>query len=97
MLSMNHISMRFGAKILFEDVSCTFLAGRRYAITGSNGAGKPTLMNILTGEIEPSKGSVTRPKTFQAAYQEQTPTEGLLRMQPPPPPANPPKSFPVRI
>ena len=40
--------MRFGERRLFEDVTCTFLAGRRYAITGPNGAGKSTLMKILT-------------------------------------------------
>src|SRR5256885_9870886 len=57
-------SMRFGARTLFEDVTCTFLAGRRYAITGPNGAGKSTLMKILTGELDPAKGSVTRPKKF---------------------------------
>jgi ATPase subunit of ABC transporter with duplicated ATPase domains len=53
--------MRFGARILFEDVSTTFLPGRRYAITGPNGAGKSTLMMFLTGEAEPTKGSVRRP------------------------------------
>ena len=50
--------MRFGARLLFEDVTCTFFAGRRYAITGPNGAGKSTLMKILTGEIEPTQGEV---------------------------------------
>jgi ATPase subunit of ABC transporter with duplicated ATPase domains len=63
--------MRFGAKLLFEEVTCTFLAGRRYAITGPNGAGKSTLMKILTGEIEPSKGSVTRPKKLGILRQDQ--------------------------
>src|SRR5713101_4483104 len=63
--------MRFGAKILFEDVTCTFLAGRRYAISGPNGAGKSTLMKILTGEIEPSKGSITRPKKLGVLRQDQ--------------------------
>ena len=63
--------MRFGAKILFEDVTCTFLSGRRYAISGPNGAGKSTLMKILTGEIEPSKGSVTRPKKLGVLSQDQ--------------------------
>ncbi len=63
--------MRFGAKLLFEDVTCTFLPGRRYAITGPNGAGKSTLMKILTGEIEPSKGSVTRPKKLGILRQDQ--------------------------
>jgi len=71
LLSLNNISMRFGARILFEDVSCTFFAGRRYAITGPNGAGKSTLMKILTGEIEPSKGEVGRPKKLGILRQDQ--------------------------
>ena len=63
--------MRFGARILFEDVTCTFLSGRRYAITGPNGAGKSTLMKILSGELEPSIGTVTRPKKFGVLRQDQ--------------------------
>src|SRR6202521_2292327 len=71
MLSVNDITMRFGGRILFEDVTCSFLAGRRYAITGPNGAGKTTLMKILEGEIEPTKGSVTRPKKLGILRQDQ--------------------------
>src|SRR5450432_2640616 len=71
MLSVNNISMRFGPRILFEDVTCTFLPGRRYAVTGPNGAGKSTLMKILTGDIEPTKGSITRPKKFGVLRQDQ--------------------------
>jgi ATPase subunit of ABC transporter with duplicated ATPase domains len=63
--------MRYGPRILFEDVTTTFLAGRRYAITGPNGAGKSTLMKILIGDIEPSKGSVTRPKKLGILNQDQ--------------------------
>jgi ATPase subunit of ABC transporter with duplicated ATPase domains len=63
--------MRFGAKVLFEDVTTTFLAGRRYAITGPNGAGKSTLMKILSGELEAEKGSVSRPKKFGVLRQDQ--------------------------
>src|SRR5579863_2315322 len=63
--------MRYGARILFEDVSTTFFAGRRYGITGPNGAGKSTLMKILTGEIEPTKGDVTRPKKLGILSQDQ--------------------------
>ena len=70
-LSINDLSMRFGARILFEDVRTTFISGRRYAITGPNGAGKSTLMKILTGEIEPEKGSVTRPKKMGVLSQDQ--------------------------
>ena len=71
MLSVNNVSMRYGARILFEDVTTTFLTGRRYAVTGPNGAGKSTFMKILTGEIEPSKGSVTRPKKIGVLRQDQ--------------------------
>src|SRR5882757_9169826 len=71
MLSLNNISMRYGARILFEDVTTTFQTGRRYAVTGPNGAGKSTLMKIITGEIEPSKGSVTRPKRMGVLRQDQ--------------------------
>jgi len=49
MLSVNNISMRYGATLLFEDVTCTFFAGRRYAITGPNGAGKSTFMRRNSG------------------------------------------------
>src|SRR5436190_4010661 len=70
-LSLNNLSMRFGARILFEDVNTTFTSGRRYAITGPNGAGKSTLMKIMTGEIDPEKGSVTRPKRMGVLRQDQ--------------------------
>jgi ATPase subunit of ABC transporter with duplicated ATPase domains len=63
--------MRFGARILFEDATATFLPGRRYAVTGPNGSGKSTFMKILAGEIEPTKGSVTRPKKFGILRQNQ--------------------------
>ncbi len=71
MLYVNNLTMRFGARVLFEDVTCSFIAGRRYAISGPNGAGKSTLMKILTGEIEPTKGSVTRPKKLGVLRQDQ--------------------------
>ena len=63
--------MRFGARILFEEVSCTFFGGRRYAITGPNGAGKSTLMKILTGDLEPTHGEVGRPKKLGILSQDQ--------------------------
>jgi ATPase subunit of ABC transporter with duplicated ATPase domains len=63
--------MRFGARVLFEDVTTTFLPGRRYAITGPNGAGKSTLMKIMTGDLDPEKGSVTRPARLGVLRQDQ--------------------------
>src|SRR5215472_1071491 len=71
MLSLSNVSMRYGARILFEDVTCSFLEGRRYAISGPNGAGKTTLMKILEGEIEPVKGDVSRPKKLGILRQDQ--------------------------
>src|SRR5467141_3864394 len=71
MLSVNNITMRFGGRILFEDVTCSCMAGRRYAITGPNGAGKTTLMKILAGDFEPTKGSITRPKKLGILRQDQ--------------------------
>ncbi|HVM74654.1 MAG TPA: ATP-binding cassette domain-containing protein [Candidatus Saccharimonadales bacterium] len=63
--------MRFGSRVLFEDVTTTFMSGRRYAITGPNGAGKSTFMKILTGELEPTNGTITRPKRIGILRQDQ--------------------------
>src|SRR5580692_10571305 len=71
MLAVNNVTMRFGPRVLFENVTCTFMAGRRYAITGPNGAGKSTFMKILTGEIDSTSGSVTRPKKMGVLRQDQ--------------------------
>ena len=71
MISVNNVTMRYGARILFEDVTTTFFTGRRYAVTGPNGAGKSTFMKILTGDLEPTKGSVTRPKKMGVLRQDQ--------------------------
>src|SRR5215470_14952171 len=71
MISVNNVTMRFGPRVLFENVTCTFMAGRRYAVTGPNGAGKSTFMRIVTGELEPTKGNVARPKKCGVLRQDQ--------------------------
>ena len=63
--------MRYGAKILFDEVSTAFTPGKRYGLTGPNGAGKTTFMNLLSGELEPQKGSVVRPKRLSVLSQDQ--------------------------
>jgi ATPase subunit of ABC transporter with duplicated ATPase domains len=63
--------MRFGSKVLFEDVTTTFMAGRRYGLTGPNGAGKSTFMKLLTGEQPPQKGTVVRPEKVGVLRQDQ--------------------------
>lgn len=71
MISVCNVSMRYGAKVLFDDVSATFTPGKRYGLTGPNGAGKSTLMKILTGELEPQKGNVVRPRKLGVLRQDQ--------------------------
>jgi ATPase subunit of ABC transporter with duplicated ATPase domains len=71
MISVNGVSMRYGSKVLFEDVTTTFSAGRRYGLTGPNGAGKSTFMNLLTGELQPQKGTVVRPDKLGVLRQDQ--------------------------
>jgi ATPase subunit of ABC transporter with duplicated ATPase domains len=71
MISVSNVSMRYGAKILFEDVSTAFTPGKRYGLTGPNGAGKSTFMQLLAGELEPQKGSVVRPKKLSVLSQDQ--------------------------
>ena len=63
--------MRFGAKVLFEDVATAFTPGKRYGLTGPNGAGKSTFMKILSGEIDPQKGTVVRPRKLGVLSQDQ--------------------------
>ena len=59
MLSANGVTIRFGKRVLFEDVNIKFSKGNCYGIIGANGAGKSTFLKVLAGDIEPSKGDVT--------------------------------------
>ncbi len=71
MISVSNVTMRYGSKLLFEDVSVTFTTGRRYGLTGPNGAGKSTFMKCLTGAIDPQKGTVVRPRKIGVLKQNQ--------------------------
>src|ERR1700742_1956629 len=71
MISVSNVTMRYGAKLLFEDVSVTFTSGRRYGLTGPNGAGKSTFLKVLTGELDAQKGNVVRPRKFGVLRQDQ--------------------------
>jgi ATPase subunit of ABC transporter with duplicated ATPase domains len=71
MISVSNVSMRYGAKVLFEDVTAAFTPGRRYGLTGPNGAGKTTFMNLLAGALEPQKGNVVRPRKLSVLQQDQ--------------------------
>ena len=63
--------MRYGAKVLFDEVSTAFTPGKRYGLTGPNGAGKTTFLRLLTGDLDPQRGTVVRPKKFGVLSQDQ--------------------------
>jgi len=59
MISANGVTLRIGKKALFEEVNIKFTEGNCYGIIGANGAGKSTFLKILSGQLEPTNGSVT--------------------------------------
>jgi ATPase subunit of ABC transporter with duplicated ATPase domains len=58
MISVNNVSLSFGKRVLFDEVKINFTKGNCYGVIGANGAGKSTFLKILSGEIEPNKGTV---------------------------------------
>ncbi|NCD70054.1 ABC-F family ATP-binding cassette domain-containing protein [Mucilaginibacter agri] len=59
MITVSNLSLRYGKRTLFEDVNIKFTQGNCYGIIGANGAGKSTFLKILSGEIDPTSGSVS--------------------------------------
>jgi len=59
MISVNNVTLAFGKRVLFDEVNLNFVKGNCYGIIGANGAGKSTFLKIISGEIEPNKGSVS--------------------------------------
>ena len=86
MLIASGVTIRFGKRTLFEDVNIKFNKGCCYGIIGANGAGKSTFLKVLSGELEPSKGEVTKEKTERLsvlkqdhfAYEENTVMETVI-------------------
>ena len=58
MISANNITLAYGKRVLFDEVNINFNKGNCYGIIGANGAGKSTFLKIISGEIEPNKGSI---------------------------------------
>ena len=71
MISTSNVSLRYGKRILFEDVTVKFLPGNCYGLIGANGAGKSTFLKILSGELEPNTGSVEMPAGQRLAVLKQ--------------------------
>ncbi|HRN58254.1 MAG TPA: ATP-binding cassette domain-containing protein, partial [Agriterribacter sp.] len=58
MITVNNVSLSFGKRILFDEVNLSFTRGNCYGVIGANGAGKSTFLKILSGEIEPGRGTI---------------------------------------
>lgn len=59
MISVNNVTLAYGKRVLFDEVNLNFVKGNCYGVIGANGAGKSTILKIISGEIEPNKGSVS--------------------------------------
>ena len=59
MIQVTDLTLQFGGRKLFEDENLKFTEGNCYGIIGANGAGKSTFLKVLSGEIEPTRGTVS--------------------------------------
>ena len=59
MISVNNVTLAYGKRVLFDEVNINFVKGNCYGIIGANGAGKSTFLKIISGEIDPNKGTVS--------------------------------------
>lgn len=90
MLEVSNVSMQFGGRVLFKDVNINFQKDNCYGIIGANGAGKSTFLKIISGELEPTSGSVTLTehermsilKQNQNAYDEFTLVDAVIQGHP---------------
>ena len=90
MITTANITMQFGVKPLFENVSVKFGEGNRYGLIGANGSGKSTFMKILGGDLEPTSGNVSvepgmrlgKLRQDQFAYEDQRVLDVVLQGMP---------------
>lgn len=71
MISAKNVTLAYGKRVLFDEVNLNFLKGNCYGVIGANGAGKSTFLKILSGEIEPNKGTVEITKGERLAVLKQ--------------------------
>jgi len=71
MISVKNITLSFGKRVLFDEVNLNFTKGNCYGVIGANGAGKSTFLKILSGEIEPNKGTIEIPPGERMAVLKQ--------------------------
>ena len=79
MLIVKNLSLRFGKRVLFENVNIEFKENNCYGVIGANGAGKSTFLKILSGEIDSSTGEIIKDKSERISYLKQNHNEKDLR------------------
>lgn len=86
MLNVSNVSLQYGSRVLFKEVNLSFKRGNCYGVIGANGAGKSTFLKILSGELEPNTGEVTKDpgeriavlKQDHFAYEQNTVLETVM-------------------
>ena len=86
LLNVSNVSLQYGSRVLFKDVNLSFKKGNCYGVIGANGAGKSTFLKILSGELEPNTGGVTKDaderlavlKQDHFAYEQNTVLETVM-------------------
>ncbi len=71
MITVSDVAVSFGGQVLFKNVDLKFTSGNCYGVIGANGAGKSTFLKVLCGELEPTKGSVTKPENLRMSVLSQ--------------------------
>ncbi len=71
MLKVNNLCVRYGKRVLFDNVNLEFSSGNCYGVIGANGAGKSTFLKILMGQIDSTKGEVIKGKDERISYLKQ--------------------------
>jgi ATP-binding cassette subfamily F protein 3 len=76
MLSINNLTYRVGARLLFDQSSAVVSSGQRVGLVGRNGAGKTTLLRLISGELEPDGGSIDKPSRWRVGITRQEAPDG---------------------
>ena len=71
MLSISNLSKTFGDRTLLANASFQLNSGERYGLVGANGSGKTTLLNIMAGNVEPTEGQVSIPRSLRLGVLKQ--------------------------
>jgi ATPase subunit of ABC transporter with duplicated ATPase domains len=70
MIAVSNLSLQFGKRVLFDEVNLKFTAGNCYGVIGANGAGKSTFLKILSGDIDPTRGSISMEPVLRQNHYE---------------------------